>query len=51
MIDPQQGLVAEATPLAQVPLGGVVGDKVVLTVPGMPKRVLRIVGIKRHEGE
>lgn len=47
--DPQQGLIAEATPLAQVLLGAVVGDEVVLSVPGMPKRLLRIVGIKRDE--
>ena len=50
MTDPQQGLIAEATPLAQVLLGGVVGDEVVLSVPGMPERLLRIVGIKRDEG-
>ncbi|MGB7602739.1 MAG: AAA domain-containing protein, partial [Candidatus Sulfotelmatobacter sp.] len=47
--DPQQGLIAEATPLAQVLLGGVVGDEVVLNVPSMPKRLLRIVSIKRGE--
>jgi transcription elongation GreA/GreB family factor len=49
MTDPQQGLIAEATPLAQVLLGAVVGDEVVLSVPGMPERLLRIVGIKRDE--
>jgi len=48
--DPQQGLIAETTPLAQVLLGGVVGDEVALTVPGMAERLLRIVGIKRDEG-
>jgi very-short-patch-repair endonuclease len=43
----EQGLIAERTPLAQVLLGGVVGDEVVLNVPGVAKRMLRIVGIKR----
>ena len=51
MTDPQQGLIAEGTPLAQVLLAGVVGDEVVLNVPGMPKRLLRIVGIKRGEDQ
>jgi very-short-patch-repair endonuclease len=50
MTDPQQGLIAETTPLAQVLLGAVVGDEVVLNVPGTPKRLLRIIAIKR-DGE
>ena len=49
--DPMQGLIAEATPLAQVLLGAVVGDEVALNVPGMPKRSLRIVSIKRGEDQ
>ncbi len=49
MTDLQQGLIAEATPLAQVLLGAVIGDEVVLNVPGMPERLLQIVGIKRDE--
>jgi transcription elongation GreA/GreB family factor len=49
--DPMQGLIAEATPLAQVLLGAVVGDEVALNVPGMPKRLLRIVSIKRGEDQ
>lgn len=49
--DPTQGLIAEATPLAQVLLGAVVGDEVALNVPGMPKRSLRIASIKRGEDQ
>ncbi len=45
----EQGLIAERAPLAQVLLGGVVGDEVVLNVPGIAKRVLRIVAIKRDD--
>lgn len=45
--DPQQGLIAETTPLAQALLGGVVGDEVPLNVPGAANRVLRIVAIHR----
>ena len=45
----EQGLIAERTPLAQILLGGVAGDEVVLNVPGVPKRILRIVTIKRED--
>lgn len=44
-----QGLIAERTPLAQVLLGGVVGDEVALNLPGIGKRSLRIVAIKRDD--
>src|SRR5580700_2513300 len=43
----EQGLIAEHTPLAQALLGSVVGDDVTLSVPGNPKRILRILAIKR----
>jgi very-short-patch-repair endonuclease len=43
----EQGLIAERTPLAQALLGGVVGDEVALNVPGIAKKALRIVAIKR----
>lgn len=45
----EQGLIAELTPLAQVLLGGVVGDEVALNVPGVAKRILRIAAIKRDD--
>ena len=42
-----QGFIAERTPLAQALLGGVVADEVALNIPGVAKRILRIVAIKR----
>jgi transcription elongation GreA/GreB family factor len=45
----EQGLIAERTPLAQVLLGGVVGDEVALNPPGVVKRLLRIAAIKRDD--
>lgn len=45
----EQGLIAERAPLAQALLGGVVGDEVPLSIPGVPNRALRIVAIKRDE--
>jgi transcription elongation GreA/GreB family factor/very-short-patch-repair endonuclease len=44
-----QGLIAETTPLAQALLGGVVGDEVFLNLPGIPKKTLRIISIKRPD--
>jgi transcription elongation GreA/GreB family factor/very-short-patch-repair endonuclease len=45
----EQGLIAERVPLAQALMGGVVGDEVSLNVPGLPRRALRIMAIKRDE--
>jgi transcription elongation GreA/GreB family factor/very-short-patch-repair endonuclease len=45
----EQGFIAEATPLAQSLLGSVVGDEVVLNVPGVAKRMLRILAIRRDD--
>jgi len=47
--DLANGLISVSAPLAQTLLGGVVGDEVVLHVPGSPARVFRILEIKRSE--
>lgn len=46
-----QGLVASHTPLAQALMGGVVGDTVVLRVPGQPAKQFNIKAIKRPQAE
>jgi transcription elongation GreA/GreB family factor len=46
-----QGMVAATTPLAQSLLEAVVGDEVSLAVPGVPRRILRILAIKRDSPE
>jgi transcription elongation GreA/GreB family factor len=45
--DVSAGLIAQHTPLAQVLLGAMVGDAVVLRVPGQPPRALAIRSIAR----
>jgi transcription elongation GreA/GreB family factor len=46
----EHGLIAEATPLAQTLLGAVVGDEVVLRVPGKPMQSFIVKKIVRsHE--
>jgi very-short-patch-repair endonuclease len=45
--DPSAGLVSESTPLGAVLLGAVVGDQVVLRVPGVAPQSFVILGIKR----
>jgi hypothetical protein len=45
--DLSAGLIAQHTPLAQVLLGAMVGDAVVLRVPGQPPRPLEIKAIKK----
>lgn len=41
------GLIAEATPLAQVLLGAVVGEQIELRIPGQRGRILEVVQIKK----
>jgi very-short-patch-repair endonuclease len=45
----EQGFIAERTPLAQALLGAVIADEVALNIPGVTKRILRIVAIKRDD--
>jgi transcription elongation GreA/GreB family factor/very-short-patch-repair endonuclease len=45
--DLTNGLISEATPLAQALLGAVVGDEVPLHIPSAPQRRFRIIGITR----
>jgi transcription elongation GreA/GreB family factor len=45
--DLANGLISEATPLAQALLGAVVGDEVPLHIPSAPQRRFRIIGITR----
>ena len=47
--DVSAGLIAQHTPLAQVLLGAMVGDEVILRVPGRAPQPLRIKAIKRKE--
>lgn len=46
-----QGLVASHTPLAQALMGGIVGDTVVLRVPGQSAKQFTIKAIKRAHAE
>jgi very-short-patch-repair endonuclease len=48
MTVPEQGLIAESTPLAEVLLGAVEGDEVTLNVPVHGKQVLRVIEIRRQ---
>jgi very-short-patch-repair endonuclease len=45
--DLKNGLISQATPLAQALLDAAVGDEVPLHIAGAPRRVFRIVGIRR----
>jgi transcription elongation GreA/GreB family factor len=49
--DPKNGLISEATPLAQALFGATLGDEVLLQVRGVEPRTLRVVDIKRPAGE
>ena len=48
--DLANGLISEATPLAQALLGAAAGDEVPLHIAGAPRRLFRIVAIKRIPG-
>ncbi len=45
----EQGLAAESTPLAQALLGAIVGESVVLRVPGRPANGLTVLRITRPD--
>jgi len=47
--DFDNGLISKTAPLAQTMLGAVVGDEVILHVPGRATRVFKIIEIKRIE--
>ena len=47
--NPDQGLVAESTPLAQALLGATVGESVVLRVPGRAAHSLTLLSINRSD--
>lgn len=45
------GIISESTPLAQVLLGAIPGEKVHLRIPGQRERILEIFRIKRNSNE
>lgn len=49
--DPEQGLVAESTPLGQALLGATVGESVVLRVPGKAAQSFLVHRIKRARSD